>query len=217
MITDGKKWHYLAVKRLSALLKGMASKNFGDFYCLNCFNTYTTENRLEKYKKVCENHDYCSVEMPGKHSKILNYNHGEKSMRSPFVIYYDKECLLEKIRTCHNYHGKSSTAKMNKHTSSGYSIFTRSSFDAKENKLDCYSGEDCTKKFCENLKEHVIRIINYEEKNDTINIKKNMKNKITVIYAWSNLVPMMTMTDDTDEAIVIIPKNTEALLIVFVI
>ena len=37
MITDGKKWHYLAVKSLTALLKGITSKHRGDFYCLNCF------------------------------------------------------------------------------------------------------------------------------------------------------------------------------------
>ena len=36
MITDAKKWHYLAVKKLSALLKGVTSKHDGDFYCLNC-------------------------------------------------------------------------------------------------------------------------------------------------------------------------------------
>ena len=29
------------------------------------------------------------------------------------------------------------------------------SFDGKENKLDCYRGEDCMKKFCEDLKKHV--------------------------------------------------------------
>ena len=27
MITDGKKWHYLAVKKLSALLKGITSND----------------------------------------------------------------------------------------------------------------------------------------------------------------------------------------------
>ena len=32
MITDGKKWHYLAVKSLTALLKGITSKHKGDFY-----------------------------------------------------------------------------------------------------------------------------------------------------------------------------------------
>ena len=37
MITDGEKWHYLAVKRLSALFRGIIGNNNGDFYCLNCF------------------------------------------------------------------------------------------------------------------------------------------------------------------------------------
>ena len=43
MITDGKKWHYLAVKGLSTLLKGITSKHVEDFYCL-----YRTENKLKK-------------------------------------------------------------------------------------------------------------------------------------------------------------------------
>ena len=33
--TDGKKWHYLAVKSLSALLSRITSNNNGDFYCIN--------------------------------------------------------------------------------------------------------------------------------------------------------------------------------------
>ena len=37
MITDGEKWHYLAVKKFSALLRGITSIHNGDFYCLNCF------------------------------------------------------------------------------------------------------------------------------------------------------------------------------------
>ena len=145
MITDSKKWHYLAVKSLSALLKGITGTNNGDFYCLNCFRAYTTKNRLEKHKKVCENHDYCFVEMPGEHNKILKYKHGEKSMKAAAVIYFDLECSLEKINTCHNDPAKSSTTKINKHTRSGYSLFTCYLFDTKENKLDCYRGEDCTK------------------------------------------------------------------------
>ena len=59
MITDGKKWNYLAVKKLSALLRGITSKHEGDFYCLNCFHSFRTENKLKKHKNVCENHDYC--------------------------------------------------------------------------------------------------------------------------------------------------------------
>ena len=46
MITDCEKWHYHAVKRLSALYREIAGNNHGDFHCLNCFQSYTTEDKL---------------------------------------------------------------------------------------------------------------------------------------------------------------------------
>ena len=64
--------------------------------------------------KPCENHDYCHVEMPTKNNNIIKHNHGEKSMKLPFVIYTDLECLLEKMSTCINNPNKSSTTKINK-------------------------------------------------------------------------------------------------------
>ena len=51
MISDGEKFHYLAVTNLSGLLQGNSSKHEGDFYCLNCFNSYTSENKLKNMKK----------------------------------------------------------------------------------------------------------------------------------------------------------------------
>ena len=86
MITDGEKWHYLAVKSLSALFRGIKSNHKEDFNCLKCFHSYSTENKLKKQKKICENHDYCYVEMPEEDNKILKYNQGEKSMKVPFII-----------------------------------------------------------------------------------------------------------------------------------
>ena len=117
MITDCEKWHYLAVEKLSILLKGITSKHKGDYYCLNCFNSYSTKEKLKKHRNVCENHDYFYVEMPEKDNKIIKYNYGEKYMKVPFVIYADIS-LLEKMNTCHNNPEKSSTAKINKHSPS---------------------------------------------------------------------------------------------------
>ena len=57
MIGDGKKYHYLAVTNLSGLLQGNSSNHKGDFYCLNCFNSYTTENKLKEHEEICNNHD----------------------------------------------------------------------------------------------------------------------------------------------------------------
>ena len=50
MFTGGKKWHYLAVKSLPALLRGITSNRDGDFYCLNCFHLYSTEKNLKDMK-----------------------------------------------------------------------------------------------------------------------------------------------------------------------
>ena len=52
MITDGIKCHYLAVKNLSALIRGITSNHVGDFYCLNCFHTYSTKEKLKEHEKV---------------------------------------------------------------------------------------------------------------------------------------------------------------------
>ena len=41
MITDGEKWHYLAVKKLSALLRGITGNNNEDFYCVIIMETFT--------------------------------------------------------------------------------------------------------------------------------------------------------------------------------
>ena len=164
MISNGQNWHYLVVKNLSGLFRGITPTYKGDFYCLNCFYSYRTENKLKAHKKICENHDYCHVEMPTKNNDTIKYNHGEKSMKLPFVIYTDLECLLEKMSTCINNPNESATTDINKHTPSGYSIFTHCSFDESKNKLNYYRKDDCMNKFWEDLREHVTKIINYEKK-----------------------------------------------------
>ena len=106
---------------------------------------------LKKHYDVCKNHDYCYVEMPNKDNNILKYNHGEKFMKAPFIIYADLESLLEKISTCHYNANESSTTKINNHTPSGYSFFTHCSFDNTKNRLSYYRGQDSMEMFCKGL------------------------------------------------------------------
>ena len=103
MIKDGEKWHYLQVKKLSGLLKVIKIKHDGDLKTV--LNSIRTKNKLKKYENVCKNHDYCYIEMSKKGKDILKYNHGEKSMKFPFIIYAATESLLGKIDICHsNYY-----------------------------------------------------------------------------------------------------------------
>ena len=68
------------------------------------------------------------------------------------------------MNTCHNNPKKPSTTKINKHTASGYSLFTNCLFDTTKNKLNYCRGKDCIKNFCMDLREHAAKIITYEKK-----------------------------------------------------
>ena len=120
MIADCKKWHYLALKSVCKtngyscptrsfprLIRGIMSNNNGDFYCLNCFHSYRTDNELKRHERLYDKHDYCHVKMPTE-DKILKYNHVEKSLKAPFTIQTDLECLLPKMSLCQNNPEKSS-------------------------------------------------------------------------------------------------------------
>ena len=75
MIPNGERLHYHAVKKLSALLRGITSKNNGDFDCLNCLHSFRTKNKLASHIEVCEKkNNFCGVVMPSKNTEILEFN-----------------------------------------------------------------------------------------------------------------------------------------------
>ena len=114
-------------KKLSALSRGITSKNYGDF-CLNCLHSFRTKHKLESHRKVCENKDFCSVIMPSEDTKILGFNQYKKSDKAPFIIYADLECIIEKIDVCQNSPENSSTTKVSEHILPGFAMSTLSSF-----------------------------------------------------------------------------------------
>ena len=98
--SKGRQWHYLSVRKLSALLRGITPKNDGDFYCLNCLHSFRAKVKLESHKRTCENKDFCNVNMPSDDTKILEFNQYQKSDKAPFIIYKDLEFIIEKIDRC---------------------------------------------------------------------------------------------------------------------
>ena len=151
MITDdGENWHYLCVKKLSALLRGISSNHNGDVYCMNCFRAFRTKSKLEVHKKMCKNHDNCYVQMPNDENKILGYKENKKPKKAPFVIYSDLECLLEKTNNDDDENKQTTIA--NNHTSSAYSIYTQCSFHDNKNKLDYYRGKRLYRKIYRSIK-----------------------------------------------------------------
>ena len=151
------------------MLEGKLSNHPEDFYCLSCFNSYTTKNKLKEHEEICNSHDSCRIEMPKWFEKLLKYNPIEKPLRAPFAIYLDLECLVKKEESRQNnpeksYTEKSYTEKKAKHEPSSWAMLTHCSFDKIEDKLYYYRGKDSVEKLCKKLKERGMKIINYEEK-----------------------------------------------------
>ena len=143
---EAGKWHYIAlksvlaadgfncpIKSLSRLFRGITANNNRDFYCLGCLHSFQTDNALKRHEKSCGNNDYCYVEMPTK-DNTLKYNHGEKSLKAPFTIYADLECLPIKQQSCENNPKESYTERKAKHEPSGYALSLICSLDKTKNK-----------------------------------------------------------------------------------
>ena len=72
----------------------MTSNHNSGFYCLNCFHLCTTKEKLRKHEKIFNDNDFCHLKIPDEDNKNLKYIPREKSLKFPFIIYADLECLL---------------------------------------------------------------------------------------------------------------------------
>ena len=90
MITDGEKWHYLAVKSLSRL--SHVNKMITIVWIASAHLEWKVT--LNHMRMLCKIHKYCD--------KILNFTQNHKSMKMPFVIFADTKSLLDKIQGCEN-------------------------------------------------------------------------------------------------------------------
>ena len=62
--------------------------------------SFRTDNKLKNHERLYNNHDYCHIKMPAEENNTFKYKHREKSLRLPWVIYADFECLLVKQQSC---------------------------------------------------------------------------------------------------------------------
>ena len=94
-------------------------------------------------------------------NKILKFNQYMNSDKTYFIIQGDLESLTKKTDGSQN---SSSTTKTDEHIPCGHSSSTNLGFDQIETKHTLYRGKDCMKKFCDSLKEHAKKKIDFEIK-----------------------------------------------------
>ena len=163
MITDGfGKWHYVAIKSISGLLRGITSTHNGDFYCLNCFHSYRTQKKLKEHEQLCGKHNFCNLKLPDEEHKYISSTSGQNILKNPFIIYADLEGLLFRMDSCENIKNNSFTECKSLHMSSGFSILTCYSFDKLQNKHIFHRGKHCMHKFSLYLGNIFTKLIDYQ-------------------------------------------------------
>ena len=60
-------------------------------------SSFLYNKNIKFHKRVCENKYFCNTIMPSEDTKILEFNQYQNSEKEPFVIYADRECIIENI------------------------------------------------------------------------------------------------------------------------
>ena len=120
LISDGQRYHYVLIKNLEKLIANIRGTkvDYRSAVCRNCFHLCSSSELLKKHQDLCYDYDAAFIAMPIK--KELTFKKHKAKMFSPIVVYYDLECILEKVHSVSNDPEKCHSRIIEKHTPSGY-------------------------------------------------------------------------------------------------
>ena len=105
--------HYCLIKNLSRLLSGVTKHDGTKEFCRNCLNHFP-KNKLEIHEKYCFQNESVKIELPKR--GILKFQHYNRTIKVPLVVYADFEAFTQKISLKRG----SSTEQYQKHQPSGF-------------------------------------------------------------------------------------------------
>ena len=119
LIADDEKQHYCLIKNLSRLVSSSYSKHCGlTQICRSCLNHFSDEQKLAVHEEYCWENKIVKIEMPKK--PILEFQHYNRSIKVPFVIYADFEAFTKKVNSIGGDDARPWTEKYQKHQPCGF-------------------------------------------------------------------------------------------------
>ncbi len=90
--------HYVVIKNIHRFLSDRRKGNSSYYFCQYCLHGFTSQNLLNDHIQYCQVHDAQKIELPTNKDCFLEFKAYEKTLRVPYVIYADCECLNKTIR-----------------------------------------------------------------------------------------------------------------------
>lgn len=118
------KNHYCWIKDLGKLVGSQVTKHKEKIQiCKMCLNSFYSEAKLADHKMYCSQHESVRVRMPMPYDNIMQFEHYNHSLKVPFAVYTDFECMLQKIQTCRPSDELSYTSSYQKHTPTNFAYY----------------------------------------------------------------------------------------------
>ena len=115
--------HCVLINDLSRLLSSQISGHDGKkFFCLSCFNPFTTKEVLDKHRKYCNKNDSVKITMP-ETDTILQFENHKHSMRVLTAVYTNFESFTKPYKLVKITQNKSYTKQYQHHSSSGFCYY----------------------------------------------------------------------------------------------
>jgi hypothetical protein len=145
-----------------------------------CLNKFDSEINLEAHKQYCGAHKPAKIEMPKPYDNILEFKNYRHSLKVPFEVTADFECMLQKIQTCQPCDETSYTNAYQKHVPNNFAYHIKYANGDFKPPVE-YSGPDAPRVFIQNLEEDAVHIAKeyYDKVVPMIPLTEQEKKKFT--------------------------------------
>ena len=141
LISKGEVRHFCLIRNLSRLLGDRTAHKAQTFYCNYCLHGYSSENLLQEHIPYCSPNGPQKLSFPkSEEQQWVRFNHINKQLGVPFVIYADFESFVEPISTCKPDTSKPFTHAYQKHEPSGFCYLVKCTSDELSKPAKVYRG-----------------------------------------------------------------------------
>jgi hypothetical protein len=163
--------HYALIKNFNRLNSNKTNHKEVKYICKRCMTHFQSQNKLDDHVKDCENFDYTKIVMPKEEDKFYKFKNYNKTMRVPFSIHCDFECLTAQVIGCNKENQK--TTKYQNHIPSQVGMVLVS--DDKDFQIEpfFYSGENAHDVLLQKLADWQPMIVEKLKQNKEMVLTKN--------------------------------------------
>lgn len=149
LLEDNGRTHFVLINNLSALVHAqLGGRTIHREICYNCFAVFTNRDSLLDHNEKHCHHRATYLPEPG---TVMQFRNPEKGIMAPITVYADFESVLRPVLGCENHPNSKNAVKTYHHVASSYGFLITYATDPSQDYYEEYRGEDCTKRFVENL------------------------------------------------------------------